>query len=129
MTIRKFNLTSMSIVQCTYIIYIMYIVLMLYCNNNLHKWIHTNKEAIVIQQEHIWPLVIAKLVVRVLNNNNNTKSSHIFVPLLCYTILMCYICSFEAHKLALLIAFALILSTFCKLIGRKSNNISPGKYK
>merc|ERR1712080_185246 len=101
----------------------MYIVLMLYCNDNLHKWIHTNKETIVIQQEHIWPLVITQLVGRFLNNNNNTKSSHSFVPLLYYTILMFYICSFEAYKLALLVAFALILPTFCELIDRKSNNI------
>jgi len=102
---------------------------MLYCNDNLHKWIHTNKETIVIQQEHIWPLVITQLVGRFLNNNNNTKLSHSFVPLLSYTILMFYICSFEAYKLALLVAFALILPTFCELIDRKSNNISPGKYK
>jgi hypothetical protein len=86
MTIRKLNLTSMCIIQCTYIIYIKYVELMLYCNNILHKWIHTNKEAIVIQQEHIWPLVITQLVGRCLNNNINTKSSHIFVSLLCYTI-------------------------------------------
>ena len=61
---------------------------MLFCNNNVHKWILTNKEAIVIQQEHFWPLAILQLVGTYFNINN-TKSSHIFVPLLCYTILIC----------------------------------------